>query len=65
MLYTYQELVTTDVTYYRYRTINSDVEADVYTDVKYEESDLPEGFVKVPGSEETYYSYKLHFLYLK
>lgn len=61
MLYTYQELVTTDVTYYRYRTINSDVEADVYTDVKYEESDLPEGFVKVPGSEETYYSYKLTY----
>ena len=35
--------------------------AMVYTDVKYEESELPEGFVKVPGSEETYYSYKLTY----
>ena len=58
-VYTYQELETKDVTYYRYRTINSEKESDVYTDIKYEESDLPEGFVKVDGSEETYYSYKL------
>ena len=58
-LYTYQELETREVIYYRYRTINTNREADVYTDKKYEESELPEGYVKVDGSEETYYSYKL------
>ena len=58
-LYTYQELETTDVTYYRYRTINKTSEPDKYTDEKYEEKDLPEGYVKLEGSEETYYSYKL------
>ena len=59
-LYTYQEKITTSVTYYRYRTkvaVESS-EDDVYTNQKYEEKDLPEGYVKVPGTEETFYSYK-------
>ena len=58
-LYTYQVLETKDVTYYRYRTINTIEEPDKYTDGKYEEEFLPDGYVKVPGSEEVYYSYKL------
>ena len=36
-------------------------ENDVYTEKKYEEDDLPEGFVKVDGTEETYYSYRLTY----
>ena len=58
-VYTYQELEPKDVTYYRYRTLIKTEEPVEYTTVKYEEKDLPKGFVKVPGSEETYYSYKL------
>ena len=58
-VYTYQEKVTTDVTYYRYRSVEKVKDEDHYLDKKYIESELPEGFVKVPGSEEIYYSYKL------
>ena len=60
--YTYQELETTSVTYYRSRTVTiNDTGADIYTTDRYEESELPDGYVKVPGSEETYYSYKLTY----
>ncbi len=58
-IYTYQELETKDVTYYRYRTVTEVSEPDQYTSTKYEEKDLPAGYVKVAGSEETYYSYRL------
>ena len=59
--YIYQELETVYTTLYRSRTITivDNPTEDIYTDKKYEESELPEGFVKVEGSEETYYSYKL------
>ena len=59
-VYSYQELVTNNVTYYRSRTKRAveRKEEDVYTNQKYEEKDLPEGYVKVPGTEETFYSYK-------
>ncbi len=56
--YTYQELETKDVTYYRYRTVTETNEPDVYTNIKYEEKDLPYGYEPLVGSEETYYSYK-------
>ena len=59
-LYTYQELETRNIVYYRSRTVNTVSEPDQYTQDKYEEENLPEGYVKVPGSEETYYSYKLN-----
>ena len=60
-VYTYQELTSNDVTYYRSRTVKpiSTKTVDSYTDKKYEEKDLPKGYVKVPGTEETYYSYML------
>lgn len=60
-IYTYQELISSNVTYYRYRTVTKTEvrENDIYTNQKYEEKDLPEGYVKVPGTEETFYSYKL------
>lgn len=58
-VYTYQELSTSDVTYYRYRTVQTVTEPVEYTSKKYEENNLPNGFVKLAGSEETYYSYKL------
>lgn len=60
-LYTYQELTSSEVTYYRSRTVKviSTSSDDVYTTEKYEEKDLPAGYVKVPGTEETFYSYKL------
>lgn len=57
-VYTYQELETKDITYYRYRTINTVNEPVQYTKTKYEENNLPTGYVKVAGSEEVYYSYK-------
>ena len=57
-LYTYQELETKPVTYYRYRTISEVNEPIDYTSKLYEESNLPSGYVKVPGTEEIYYSYK-------
>lgn len=60
-LYTYQELETNKVTYYRYRTVENKKEEDIYTDKKYEENELPEGFTKLDGSEETYYSYRLTY----
>ena len=59
VLYTYQELISKEVTYYRYRTVSNTNEPIEYTDEKYEESELPEGFVKVEGTEENYYSYKI------
>ena len=59
-IFTYQERITKEVVYYRYRYVNTINEPDEYTNVKYEEKDLPEGYVKVDGSEETYYSYKLN-----
>ena len=58
-LYTYQELEKKDITYYRSRTITEVNEPNQYTDTKYEEAYLPSGYVKVAGSEETYYSYKI------
>lgn len=60
-IYTYQELEEKDVTYYRSRTktIISDDKDAIYTQDRYEEACLPDGYVKVDGSEETYYSYKL------
>ncbi len=60
-LYTYQEQEDKEVTYYRARSkrIVTEKENDIYTNEKYEENNLPEGFVKVIGSEEVYYSYKL------
>lgn len=57
--YTYQELEVKNVTYYRYRTVKEITGPDEYTYTKMEEKDLPNGFVKLPGSEETFYSYKL------
>lgn len=59
-LYTYQERILNNITYYRFRTKQAvqTKEEDVYTNQKYEEKDLPEGFVKVPGTEEVFYSYK-------
>lgn len=58
-VYNYQELVETQTVYYRYRTktIQTVQEEDVYTDTLYEEDKLPEGFVKVNGSEIVEYSY--------
>ena len=56
-VYTYQVIERKDVTYYRYRTIGTTTEY-VYTDKLYEEKELPKGYTKVKGSEETYYSYK-------
>ena len=60
-LYTYQELITNNVTYYRSRTkvAKETREDDIYTNEKYEENALPAGYVKVAGTEETFYSYKL------
>lgn len=58
-LYTYQTKVTKSVKYYRYREVQTIKEDDHYTDKKYIETELPKGFVKVNGSEEVYYSYKL------
>ena len=58
-VYTYQEKTTKEVKYYRYRTVETVKEADHLTAKKYLESELPEGFTKLPGSEEVYYSYKL------
>ena len=59
-VYDYQELEEKEVVYYRYRvvTIVREQNPPIYTDHKYEEKDLPEGYIKVPGSEEVYYSYK-------
>ena len=60
-VYEYQVLEKQDVTYYRSRSVRT-IEGTtdpVYTKNKYEEKDLPEGYTKVKGSEEVYYSYKL------
>ena len=60
-VYEYQELEEQDVTYYRTRSVKT-IEGNidpVYTKDKYEEKNLPEGYTKVKGSEEVYYSYKL------
>lgn len=59
--YTYQELVPTEVTYYRFRTIKKEeIKGNaIYTDGYYEESSLPQGFEKLDGSEKIEYSYKL------
>ena len=61
LIYTYQELVTKSTTYYRSRTVtivNTTLD-NTYTSEKYEENALPAGYVKLDGSEEIYYSYKL------
>ncbi len=58
-VYTYQELEVKSITYYRSRTVKEINEPNEYTYTKVEEKDLPEGFVKLEGSEETFYSYKL------
>ena len=58
-VYTYQELEEKDVTYYRYRIVRDADVKDIYTDKKYEEDNLPSGYVKVAGTEEVYYSYKI------
>ena len=62
-VYTYQELETVSTTYYRSRTITviNENGEDIYTKEKYEESELPAGYTKVDGSEETYYSYKIAY----
>ena len=60
-VYTYQELETVPVTYYRSRTkkiVETKLD-DVYTDKYYEENQLPSGYTKVPGSEIKEYSYKI------
>lgn len=59
-VYTYQEALDRDVTYYRYRVVVKGDRKTTYTDKKYEENNLPSGYVKVNGSEEIYYSYKLN-----
>lgn len=60
-IYTYQELETIPVTYYRSRTktIEKVKIDDVYTIDYYEEKNLPSGYTKVSGSEKVEYSYKL------
>lgn len=58
-IYTYQELEEKDVTYYRYRVVSESKDVDIYTEKKYEEDKLPSGYVKVKGTEEVYYSYKI------
>lgn len=57
-LYTYQEKTTSNVVNYRSRSITT-VTEPIYTLDKYEEQELPSGYTKVDGTEETYYSYKL------
>jgi hypothetical protein len=59
-VYNYQELEEVQTVYYRYRTKTKKTvqEDDVYTDKLYEEDKLPEGFVKINGSEIVEYSYK-------
>lgn len=60
LVYTYKELVTKDVTYYRSRTKTVEtIYADSITTDYMEEKDLPVGYEKVEGSEKTQYSYKL------
>lgn len=58
--YHYEELVTQSVTYYRSRTKTiQEVQGEsTYTDYMLE-SELPNGYTKVAGSEKTEYSYKL------
>ncbi len=58
--YTYQILEEKTITYYRSRTKTTKTvqEENVYTDNYYEEANLPQGFVKVEGSEKIEYSYK-------
>ena len=60
-VYTYQELISQEVTYYRSRSIATISEEDttLYTKDLYDEEHLPEGYIKLPGSEEVYYSYKI------
>lgn len=58
-VYNYQVLEPQEVTYYRYRVVREVNEPNEYTSKKYEINNLPSGFVKLDGSEETYYSYKL------
>ena len=57
---TYQEKITKTTKQYRYCLKLAPSNAnDEYTKDYYEESNLPAGFEKVPGSEKTQYSYKL------
>ncbi len=60
-IYTYKELVDTEVTYYRFRTVSNEEikEEDTYTEGYYEENMLPSGYEKIRGSEKTEYSYKI------
>lgn len=60
-VYTYQELEYREEMVYRARTIYNNVTKtdDIYTDEYYEEDKLPSGYVKLPGSEKTEYSYKI------
>ena len=59
-IYSYQELVSQEVTLYRSRskTIETIYGDSTYVDYM-EEKDLPNGYVKVEGSEKIEYSYKL------
>lgn len=59
-VYEYQELENKNVVYYRSRSVTIvDEKIDpIYTKDKYEETSLPDGYVKVDGTEEVYYSYK-------
>ena len=58
--YTYEELTKKEVTYYRSRTKTIEIvdEQEHVTDY-IEESQLPEGYEKIEGSEKTEYSYKI------
>ena len=60
-VYYYQELISTPVVYYRYRTktIEKEKEDDIYTTDYYEENNMPSGYKKVANSEKLEYSYKL------
>ena len=60
-IYSYQELEDTQVTYYRSRAVRivEEQEEDIYTQDYYEETNLPTGYKKVPGSEKIQYSYRL------
>lgn len=59
-VYSYQELVSKEVTLYRSRTKTTETVYSEPTYVGYmQEKDLPSGYVKVEGSEKIEYSYKL------
>ncbi len=58
--YSYEEKTTTKETYYRSRSVSTHYTdgSTEYTDLMLE-SELPEGYVKLDGSEQVQYSYRL------